>query len=59
MINKLRKKREYLLKKEEEYKNKEIENKKMRLQSHLDDTSKLSYDLRKEGNYLNFRNTCH
>ena len=47
MINKLRKKREYLLKKEEEYKNKEIENKKMRLQSHLDDTSKLSYDLRK------------
>ncbi|KAF5140000.1 brix-domain-containing protein [Vairimorpha ceranae] len=52
MINKLRKKREYLLKKEEEYKNKEIENKKMRLQSHLDDTSKLSYDLRKEGKGL-------
>lgn len=49
MLNKLRKKREYLLKKEEEYKNQEIENKKAKVLDHLNETSKLSYDLRKDG----------
>lgn len=49
MLNKLRKKREYLLKKEEEYKNQEIENKKNKVLDHLNETSKLSYDLRKDG----------
>ncbi|WUR03351.1 U3 small nucleolar ribonucleoprotein IMP4 [Vairimorpha necatrix] len=52
MLNRLRKKKEYLLKKENESRQKEIENKKSRLKSHLNDTERLSHDLKKDGKDL-------
>jgi U3 small nucleolar ribonucleoprotein protein IMP4 len=42
-------KKEYLIKKEQEYKEKELESKKSKVLDCLDTTTKLSYDLRKEG----------
>ncbi|EOB11298.1 IMP4-like U3 small nucleolar ribonucleoprotein [Nosema bombycis CQ1] len=45
----LRMKKEYLIKKEQEYKEKELESKKSKVLDCLDTTTKLSYDLRKEG----------
>lgn len=45
----LRMKKEYLLKKEQEYKEKELAIKKSKVMDCLDTNTKLSYDLRKEG----------